>query len=134
MTPLVDVVMVILIFLMLTGTFAGATHYLQANMPPVGKAATVDPGGGPARIEIRVQGNSDQMFAYVGNSPAISDEDRLFSTLKALGDSLKGQGKKPDDIQVIIFPGKFVKYQTLVRVYGAAIRAELPKIAFGNAH
>src|SRR6267143_30177 len=33
MTPLVDVVMVILIFLMLTGSFAAGEHFLQSNMP-----------------------------------------------------------------------------------------------------
>ena len=33
MTPLVDVVMVILIFLMLTGTFAVGEHFLQSNLP-----------------------------------------------------------------------------------------------------
>src|SRR5205809_671221 len=33
MTPLVDIVMVILIFLMLAGSFAGAEHYLVSNVP-----------------------------------------------------------------------------------------------------
>ena len=33
MTPLVDVVMVILIFLMLAGSFGGVEHYLTSNLP-----------------------------------------------------------------------------------------------------
>jgi hypothetical protein len=33
MTPMVDVVMVILVFLMLAGSFAGAEHYLVSNLP-----------------------------------------------------------------------------------------------------
>src|SRR3982751_1914773 len=33
MTPLVDVVMVILIFLMLTGSFGAAAHFLPSSMP-----------------------------------------------------------------------------------------------------
>src|SRR2546423_7063995 len=33
MTPLVDVVMVILIFLMLCGSFGGIEHYLASNLP-----------------------------------------------------------------------------------------------------
>ena len=36
MTPLVDVVMVILIFLMLTGSFAVGVHFLQSKNPPTG--------------------------------------------------------------------------------------------------
>ena len=33
MTPLVDVVMVILIFLMLTGSFGAAAHFMPSSMP-----------------------------------------------------------------------------------------------------
>ena len=33
MTPLVDIVMVILIFLMLAGSFIGTEHYLVSNVP-----------------------------------------------------------------------------------------------------
>ena len=33
MTPLVDVVMVILIFLMLAGSFVGQEHFLVSNLP-----------------------------------------------------------------------------------------------------
>src|ERR1044072_3199586 len=33
MTPLVDITMVILIFLMLTGSFVGSEHFLASNMP-----------------------------------------------------------------------------------------------------
>ena len=48
MTPLVDVVMVILIFLMLAGSFAGAEHYLVSNVPFSKQGAgggTPPPGG-----------------------------------------------------------------------------------------
>jgi hypothetical protein len=41
MTPLVDVVMVVLVFLMLAGSFAGADHFLPAPMADRG-------GGTPA--------------------------------------------------------------------------------------
>src|SRR2546423_14060754 len=47
MTPLVDVVMVILIFLMLAGSFAGAEHYLVSNLPfsPKGGGGQAPPPG-----------------------------------------------------------------------------------------
>ena len=50
MTPLVDVVMVILIFLMLTGSFGAAAHFLPSSMP-----ITAD-GQGPDRPEQDPQG------------------------------------------------------------------------------
>ena len=39
LVPLIDVMMVILIFLMLTGSFAGTEHYLVSNLPLSEKGA-----------------------------------------------------------------------------------------------
>ena len=38
MTPLVDVVMVILIFLMMVGNFGALEHYLLSNVPLIASA------------------------------------------------------------------------------------------------
>src|SRR5687768_9137826 len=58
MTPLVDVVMVILIFLMLTGTFAAGEHFLVSTSSLKGKsqAPATDPNRLPdeTNLEIRV--------------------------------------------------------------------------------
>ena len=56
MTPLVDVVMVILIFLMLTGSFAVGEHFLQSNMPVTKKGAgqVTDKSVPDEPLEIRV--------------------------------------------------------------------------------
>ena len=42
MTPLVDVVMVILIFLMLAGSFGATEHYIVSSMPVGPKGYPVD--------------------------------------------------------------------------------------------
>src|ERR1700753_544627 len=62
MTPLVDVVMVILIFLMLAGTFTGSEWYLVSNLPlrqTGGGNVAPPPGGVPndEPLEIRVDEN-----------------------------------------------------------------------------
>src|SRR5437762_14167338 len=67
MTPLVDVVMVILIFLMLAGSFTGAEHYLisQAAYSKSGAGgATPPPGGIPQDepLEVRVDSPTPDRF------------------------------------------------------------------------
>src|SRR3954470_12825337 len=64
MTPLVDVVMVILIFLMLTGSFGAAAHFMPSSMPikQTGKGQ-IDPTKIPKipdpQLEIAVQSKMD---------------------------------------------------------------------------
>src|SRR4051812_15504104 len=71
MTPLVDVVMVILIFLMLCGSFVGTEHFLVSNLPisqgGVGGVAP-PPGFIPDEpIEIRIDSRGGGRFvASVG--------------------------------------------------------------------
>ena len=83
MTPLVDVVMVILIFLMLCGSFGGVEHYLASNLPLL-------PAGGPAeknvtklaftdiRMDLRIEqdpANANRWKARFGDVVTSSPED-----------------------------------------------------------
>ena len=81
MTPMVDVVMVILVFLMLAGSFAGAEHYLVSNLPYTksgGGNAAPPPGGFPndVPLEIRVDTNAtrDGFVARVGQYQARNEQ------------------------------------------------------------
>ena len=141
MTPLVDVVMVILIFLMLAGSFGGAEHYLVSNLP----IKQTGPGGQPPPpgfvpdepLDIRVDNNrtADGYVARTttGNIVA-ADADTLSTRLARLRDELERAGKTKDKIQVVISPGKSVKYKYLVEVYEAALEAQFTKVAFATAH
>ena len=141
MTPLVDVVMVILIFLMLAGSFGGAEHYLVSNLP----IKQSGPGGAPPPpgfvpdepLDIRVDNNrtGDGYVARTttGNIVA-ADATTLGAKLVRLRDDLEKAGKTRDKIQVVINPGKSVKYKYLVQVYQAALEAQFNKVAFATAH
>src|SRR5215218_8073394 len=83
MTPLVDVVMVILIFLMLTGSFGAAAHFMPSSMPikAAGKGA-IDPSKIPKvpdpQLEIFVNSmNEDTFRARIGSGETFTDGDRL---------------------------------------------------------
>lgn len=138
MTPLVDVVMVILIFLMLVGQFGGLEHYLMSNLPysEQGLGGAKPPSGAvpDEPLDIRVDSPTpDQWVAQVGKIRT-SDIDQLTLQLRQMREALNGAGTPTDKIQVVISPGRQVKYDFLIGVYQAAMDAEFEKIAFAKSH
>ncbi|MGH7178779.1 MAG: ExbD/TolR family protein [Tepidisphaeraceae bacterium] len=139
MTPLVDVVMVILIFLMLTGSFVGAEHYLESNIPfsKHGAGSATPPPGGipqdePLIINVEQNATRDGFVARV-NTVAASDVDSLTAVLVKKRQQLAGVGKPPEKVQVVITPGQNVKYKYLIDVYQAANNAQFNKVAFAKS-
>jgi biopolymer transport protein ExbD len=139
MTPLVDIVMVILIFLMMTGTFAGTEWYLVSNLPlrqAGGGSLQPPPGGFPEDepLEIRVDQNAtrDGFVARVGQIQT-GDADVLTAGLVKLRERFEQAGKGPGKFQVVISPARAVKYDYLVEVYQAVMEAKFEKIGFATA-
>jgi len=138
MTPLVDVVMVILIFLMLAGSFAGAEHYLVSNVPYTPKGAGGEPpppGFVPDEpLEIRVDSPVPSGFVARAGQITVDDSGKLKVLLEKMRDQLEKAGTKRDKVQVVISPGRNVKYKFLVEVYQAALQANFEKVGFSPAH
>ena len=138
MTPLVDVVMVILIFLMLAGSFAASEHFLVSNMPvsQTGAGNEVLPAGfiPDEPIDIRVDSPTPDQFVATAGQIRTGDIATLTAQLKAMRVRLNAIGKPDDKIQVKIGPGKNVKYRFLVQVYEAALNAGYKKVAFATSH
>ena len=140
MTPMVDVVMVILVFLMLAGSFAGAEHYLVSNLPYTksgGGNAAPPPGGFPndVPLEIRVDTNAtrDGFVARVGQYQAKTEQQLVGHLVNMREKFAKELGKTPDQIQIKISPGGNVKYEYVVQVYQAALQANFSKVGFTPA-
>lgn len=138
LTALVDITMVILIFLMLCGSFVGSEHYLVSNLPisasGLGKVAP-PPGYIPDEpIEIRVDAQPTGGFVATAGKIQTSDPDALTEQLKKMRLALIRAGKSDDQMQVKIGPGKNVKYQQLVKVYESALNAGYKKVAFARSH
>ena len=139
MTPLVDVVMVILIFLMLAGSFVSAEHFLVSNLPVVQSGAGAEqlpPGFIPVEpIDIRVDTNpATGAFVATAGKISTSDPQELTAQLRAMRIKLNATGKSDDKLQVKIGPGKNVRYGDLVAVYEEAMNAGYQKIAFATSH
>ena len=140
MTPLVDVVMVILIFLMLAGSFVGAEHFLVSNLPfsEKGAGAAAPPAGfipdEPLDVRVDPRPTGDGFIATAGQIRVDNNQDALTTQLLRMRKQLNAAGKTTDTIQVKINPGKNVKYKHLIAVYEAALRADFEKVAFATSH
>lgn len=137
MTPLVDITMVILIFLMLCGSFVGSEHFLVSNLPvsQSGLGRVAPPGFIPDEpIDIRVDPRGADGFIATAGKIRTSDAGALAEQLRKMRIELNAAGKSEQKMQVRIGPAKDVKYQALVEVYEAALRAGYKKVAFARSH
>ncbi len=136
MTPLVDVVMVILIFLMLAGSFGGAEHYLLSTTPPSktggGNNNTVVPDD--VQYTITVDSPAPDRFIARAAEFSTNDLNTLTAALTKKRKEFNATGTKTDKILVFIAPGRMVKYKFLIDVYQAALQAEFTKVSFQQSH
>ncbi|MDP9173080.1 MAG: biopolymer transporter ExbD [Planctomycetota bacterium] len=140
MTPLVDVVMVILIFLMMTASFTSAEHYLVSDVPISAKGVGGKPPPGsimPTKFTINVDQSGPYYIAKAGNFASVKSTDptKAYAQLKAdlMGQiqSFKDAGIKSDDVQVVIYPTQAVTLDNLIPAMEAATDAGFKKISFG---
>jgi biopolymer transport protein ExbD len=139
MTPLVDVVMVILIFLMLAGSFAGTEWYLVSNLPYRGDKSSgeapenaVVPENEPLEIRVDQNPTNDGFVARAGKIQS-DNITTLSVALTKMRRDLEAAGQKKEDVQVVISPGRNVTLQHVVDVFQAAQLAEFSKIGFSRA-
>jgi biopolymer transport protein ExbD len=133
MTPLVDVVMVILIFLMLAGSFGSGEHYMLSSSAMGGGTGGPTPPGyvEPARIEIRVNkeggvkvpgASAGTPTVIVNNADLVVELNKKFTALRAT--------KSADQIELIITPEPQTEWDKLAPVYDAGLRAKFEKVSF----
>ena len=137
MTPLVDVVMVILIFLMLAGSFGANSWYLTSNLPIKGVGKQQEPKPGEVQdeiVEIKIfgEGNGFRVMGDNINSQGIvPTREWLIEKLSAKKALLDSQGKTDvDKIQVVLAPTASARYEHIALVYEAALKAQFKKVAF----
>jgi biopolymer transport protein ExbD len=152
MTPLVDVTMVILIFLMMTGSFGSVEHYLVSNAAFQGSGASPTPIPAnyipPTNLVVRVDLEPDSvaeaaMLPRDQQAGALRWQAvlarRIFTSYSGLRAELAKLAEDPQfqdkkTVQVVIDPGYRVLHRHLIDVYQAALGAGFEKIAFRKAH
>jgi biopolymer transport protein ExbD len=138
MTPLVDVVMVILIFLMLTGSFGATSHFLPSSMPIKEKGkGQIDPTKIPKvpdpTLEIFISTVGDSFKAKLGPNEGYTDAESLAAALTKRREQHVASGSTPDKMQILLSPRLSTKFSHIMEVYEAAMKAEWPKIGFQSA-
>jgi biopolymer transport protein ExbD len=140
MTPLVDIVMVILIFLMLAGSLNQMDHYLVSDVPLQAKGVGAKPPEGtifPTKFTINVSEQGPMFMVKAGNFASVKDTDprracdQLTAQLKNQYHNFKDAGVKMADVQIIIYPEANVTLDGLVPVFEAAQNAGFAKVGFG---
>ena len=138
MTPLVDVVMVILIFLMMAGSFTQGGWFLQSTVPIKAKGgvqAQLPPGAIPDEpLELWIDNAADGFRVVAGDIRATGDREALRAALTQKLVAFEAAGTKRDKVQVVLMPGRNVKYENIVAVYEAALRAGFTKVGFATSH
>lgn len=136
MTPLVDVVLVILIFLMLVGKFGERDHYLSSTLPlaGTGPGATTRPDHKITRIDLRLDSPTPGSFhVSYGKDIHADDAETLYRQLVALKSQLELTGTPNADVQLRISPTKRVPFRYVVLVQEAAMRAKFEHVGFTTA-
>ncbi|MFT3785085.1 MAG: biopolymer transporter ExbD [Tepidisphaeraceae bacterium] len=144
LTPLVDVVMVILIFLMLVGQFIGNDRYMQQQSGLLEQgsqsaASSTDPLD--QTITVNVTRTGDRFTASI-DGKGVQDPEQVAALLIQKHEQLKAAGLIPatDDgsdaegknerVTVAISPAPNVPSRDFMAVYDAALQAKFKKVTF----
>jgi biopolymer transport protein ExbD len=115
--PFIDVLLVVLIFLMLSTTYAQHT-VLKVNLPQTGDAPPTQ-----LPLEVVVAVSSDGRYAVGGAPLPNSDAETL---RRALSEAARGR----QEVQVVVAADALVAHQRVMTVLDAARAVGLTRIAF----
>lgn len=115
--PLIDVLLVILIFLMVTTTYARFSE-LQINLPQAeGETAKEQP--------VKIEVNVDAAGNYTINNAKVS-----FGTVEKLSEMLTGAAGGAKEPVVVISADGRASHQSVIRVMDAARRVGFGRVTF----
>lgn len=128
MTPMVDVVMVILIFFMATASVLGPEWYLKSSLPRTAPASTTPPDADKT-IQIRLALRIDNGVT------AVTSEGLTNASIPAAIEYLRQKrvGTDPKNIIVLITPAAEVPYQDLVALHEACEKLGILKVGIQDA-
>lgn len=113
MTPMVDVVMVILIFFMASAVVLGPEWFVRTNLPKPDTASTARPGQQPLRLSVKMtREDGTTMVRFNADAPVALDV-----AITALKPAM--QDRTADDVVMLIQPDAGVPYEDVVRIHAA---------------
>jgi len=135
MTPLVDVVMVILIFLMLAGSFGTAEHFMVSTLPIRGIGEPMPtmelPKLLPVVVDVNVYANGDA--SVTGTPGRFQDPAQVRLVLADRMTALVKNGRSANDVRAVLHPALGTKWDALAPLYDAAVLAKYKYVSFAVA-
>jgi len=134
LTSMLDVCFQLLIFFILTASFAVGEGVLPAELPTgQGKASDDEPPQQPIKIFLRSLGGDDVSIQIEGSPTPPTNFRELYSVLRGMQNSPQNPTApyNPDD-PVIIKPDGTVKWKHVVNTFNAAIKSEYTNVNFAQ--
>ena len=134
MTPLVDVVMVILIFLMLAGSFGTAEHFMASSLPIHARGipqVNADPRWHPP-VVVDVMVSPAGVAQVPGFATRESDPNIVEKQLETKLADFRSANHATSDIELVLHPMASTKWATIAPLYDAAVRAKFEKVSFAQ--
>lgn len=135
MTPLVDVVMVILIFLMLAGSFGIQERAIRGRADITDGIGKPVPGpviDVPTRIDVHVHRTSAGADVMQVGGETVHTTDALAAKLRERHAQFAANGTA-DKVEIIIRPTAETAWAPVIATYDAAVRAEFKKVLFATS-
>lgn len=129
LTAMIDVVFQLLIYFVVTASFAQGEGVLKARLPGGEQGQALGPPPPSAELTVRVASAGTHAYRLTVEPGGIAPQS--FHELADLLERLKGIYGQ--DTPVIIEPQRAVRWQHVVNAFNAAVRARYENVAFASA-
>jgi len=135
LTSMIDVIFQLLIYFVVTATFAADEGVLSAELPRVGGASSENPEPPEQKLNIQLSPGPQTGVNIRLAKPRVDSFPQLAQRLVELqADPARGrEGPFPPDAPVVIRPQGEVRWQHVTRAFNAAIKARYTNISFAAA-
>lgn len=125
MTPLIDVVFLLMVFFLMTINFEKPEEVLANRLPQLGTQASDDPSQDweTVKLQVEISRTDGQLKLHLQERVLDRYED-LLSYLEQL----------PDDIMIVIEAANNVPYKHVIAVYNSCLKANKKDIVFSLAN
>ena len=134
MTPMIDVVFLLLLYFMLTADFAKQEDAFALDLPGQGAAEVADDPFAlpeqPILVSVRSSGDGQADYALTTDSPLVGEVNGYDALATTLG-SLRGDLLAPDH-EMVIAPEPGTRWEHTLGAYNAVTRAGFERVRFAR--
>lgn len=124
MTPLIDVVFLLMVFFLMTINFEKPEEVLAHRLPQLGNEASEDPSKDWEKVELKLT------IAREDGQLQLQLQERILTSYEDLHGYLT---ELPEDIVIIVDAANDVPYKHIIGVYNSCLKANKTDIVFSFA-